>query len=1103
MLNYIPLNIISAYSLLESTVTVKQLVSRAKELGYSTIALTDNEVLHGAVEFYQEAKKQDVKPIIGITVDIYENEGTEKGLSAVLLAENDEGYQNLLSLSSKIKVDHVRVTADILKAHASHLTAIVAFQSLNELLSDKDARLRERLERIRREISHTYLGVAYNGKNNDDVKNIIKFAEEIAMPTVVSEPVKSLEAKDSLSLKVLNAIKNQTTLDSDEHQDELPFFFLKQPKNIVDKYTQIGLNDALTNSVRIADSINLELSWESVLPQFDTPDGKKSSHYLREIVYSHLEDKLPGHSEVYDHRIQKELDVIIKMGFADYFLIVWDLMKYAHGKGIVTGAGRGSAAGSLVSYVLNITDVDPVAYDLLFDRFLNEERYTMPDIDLDFPDDKRDSILNYVLNKYGKEHVAQIATFGTFAAKMAVRDTARVFGFSAVELKKWSDAIPSSLGITLRKAYKESGELRKLVNENDKNKALFKTALSLEGLPRHVSTHAAGVVISRDPLVKTSPLLEGNGAMPLTQFTMNDVEAVGLLKMDFLGLKNLSILADCLNNVRELRGGVREKLAAIPLDDQKTMDLFRNGDTNGIFQFESRGIRNVLRKLQPTTFEDIVAVNALYRPGPMEQIDVYIRRKNKEEDIAYIHEDLKEILEVTNGVMVYQEQVMKVASKIAGYSLSEADILRRAISKKIKSEIDAGRKQFVAGAKCKGYSPDVAARIYEHIERFADYGFNRSHAVSYSKLAFQLAYFKANHPAAFFVSLMRASANNKDKLSAYLLEAKQRHIELVHPDINKSDENFKVENGKICFGFNSIKGMRKDFVHHILFVRRKKGKFKDLLSFINSIDERWRKEQLILPLIYAGSFDKLEYNRRTLVDSLESMLNSVNMSSGNIELFESLAPKIHEKQEYSLEERLKQEFEVTGFYLSGHPADKFMDMRDNRQIIYITDSIQNKVQTYIVSVQGIKKIQTKRGEPMAFLEVTDASGEATCVLFPDVYRRYSKVLEKNSIFLVKGKAEFKKNKWNVLVSQMQDPGSITKAVQKYLYLRFEDLKEQREVFNEILEILEKDQGDTEVIIYDQSLDKKEKLKAKYKVDSHTTSVNSIAEILGEKNVILK
>lgn len=1102
-MDYIPLNIISAYSLLESTITIPALVSRAKELGYSTLALTDFQVMHGAVEFYLEAKKQGIKPIIGITINLYDENDSEKGLSTVLLAENAEGYQQLLTLSSKINVAHERITVETVKDYGDGLTAILDFESLNARLDENDPHLRGFLKRINESVSHTYLGVAYNGADLDKVKNIIQLSEELAMPSAVSEPVRSLEENDSVSLNVLNAIKNQTTLDSKEQQESLPFFYLQKKQSQVEKYARISMEEALNNTVSIADSINIELSWESVLPKFPTPGGQESASYLKEIVYSHLEEKLPGHAEVYDQRIKKELGVIIKMGFADYFLIVWDLMKYAHSKEIVTGAGRGSAAGSLVSYVLNITDVDPVAYDLLFDRFLNEERFTMPDIDLDFPDDKRDSILHYVLNKYGKKHVAQIATFGTFAAKMAIRDTGRVFGLPASELKQWSDAIPGSLGITLKKAYKESEALRRLVNESDDHKSLFKTALSLEGLPRHVSTHAAGVVISRDPLVKTAPLMEGNGAMPLTQFTMNDVETVGLLKMDFLGLKNLSILADCLNHVPAMKGSVRDKLSAIPLDDQKTLELFRNGDTNGIFQFESRGIRNVLRKLKPTSFEDVVAVNALYRPGPMEQIDVYIRRKNGQEKIEYIHEDLKEILEVTNGVMVYQEQVMKVASKIAGYSLSEADILRRAISKKIKKEIDAGRKQFVAGAKRRGYSEDAAARIYAHIERFADYGFNRSHAVSYSKLAFQLAYFKANYPAAFFVSLMRASANNKDKLNTYLLEAKQRNIELVHPDINQSDENFKVQDGKICFGFNAIKGLRKDFVQHILFLRRKEGPYKDLLSFINRIDERWRKEQYILPLIYAGSFDQLEYNRHTLVEALESMLNSVNMSSGNIELFESLAPKIHVKEEYTLEERLKQEFEVTGFYLSGHPTDKYMKMRDHREIVYLTDSSLNRSQSYIVSIQEIKKIQTKRGEPMAFLEVTDASGEATCVLFPDIYRRYSKVLEKNRIFLVKGKAEFKKNKWNILVSHMQEPDSHSKTAVRYLYLRFEDLKTQRTEFNEILEILEQDQGDTEVIIYDQATDRKEKLKPKFKLNSQAASVKAIEQKLGKSNVILK
>ncbi|MER2063602.1 MAG: DNA polymerase III subunit alpha, partial [Alkalibacterium sp.] len=1058
-MNYTPLNIVSAYSLLESTVTIPELITKAKELGYKSIALTDKEVMHGAVEFYLEAKKQGIKPIIGMTLSLHDNDSDDKELSAVLLAENIKGYQELLALSSKVKSEQTKVTVQELEPCGDDLTAIIDFESLNTHLTHTDTTFHDRLKKLNHRVSHLYLGIAYDGKNLEQVNAVMELSELLAIPPAVSEPVKSLEEKDSLSLKVLSAIKNQSTLDIEELDNFQSSYYLNPMQSQIEKYREINLEKALTNTQHISDSISLELSWKSVLPKFTTPEGKSSAEYLKEIVYLQLDEKLPGHSYVYDERTRKELDVIIKMGFADYFLIVWDLMKYAHSKGIVTGAGRGSAAGSLVSYVLNITDVDPVAYDLLFDRFLNEERFTLPDIDLDFPDDKRDSILNYVLNKYGKDHVAQIATFGTFAAKMAIRDTGRVFGLSAGELKQWSDSIPSSLGITLKRAYKESDALRRLVNGSEEHKTLFKTALNIEGLPRHVSTHAAGVVISKDPLEETAPLMEGNGAMPLTQFTMNDVETVGLLKMDFLGLKNLSILADCLHNVSELKGSVREKLSRIPLDDQKTLELFRNGDTNGIFQFESRGIRNVLRKLKPEIFEDVVAVNALYRPGPMEQIDTYIKRKNGQEEITYIHEDLKDILEVTNGVMIYQEQVMKVASKIAGYSLSEADILRRAISKKIKSEIDAGRKQFVAGAKQRGYAEKDAERIYQHIERFADYGFNRSHAVSYSKLAFQLAYFKANHPAAFFVSLMRASANNKDKLNTYLLEAKQRNIELVHPDINQSDENFKVVNGKICFGFNAIKGLRKDYIQHILYQRRQHGKVNDLLSFIDRLDERWRKEQYILPLIYSGSFDKLEYNRRTLVEALESMLSSVSMSSGNMELFESLAPKIEVKEEYTLEERLKQEFEVTGFYLSGHPTDNYMKLRNENRLEHLTDSTMNKTHSYLVAIQEIKKIQTKRGEPMAFLEVTDASGEASCVLFPDTYRRYAKMLGKNKIFVVKGKAEFKKNKWNILVSSMQEAEAAAQSSRKCLYLRFQDLKEQRAVFNEILEILSQEQGD--------------------------------------------
>ncbi|OJF89711.1 DNA polymerase III subunit alpha [Alkalibacterium sp. 20] len=1102
-MNYIPLNVISSYSLLESTITVPKLISRAKSLGYDSMALTDKNVMHGAVEFYLKAKEQGIKPILGITVDIYENDESETALSVVLLAKNAEGYQNLLTISSLIKYNQKKITMDIMKSYSTQLIGIINYESLENILLEKESSRKNILIELKQNFNDLFLGIYYNGSNQKVVDEIKQLSKNLNVSLVVNEPIRSLQENDSLSLRVLEAIKNQTTIDSEIQLSDSSFYYLKEKAEQIEWYSKNNLLEAVTNTVKISESIQLELSWKSVLPQYNTPQNLNSAEYLTKLVNDQLKNKLPDHSNEYEERIEKELGVIIKMGFADYFLIVWDLMKYAHQSGIVTGAGRGSAAGSLVSYLLNITDVDPVKYELLFDRFLNEERYTLPDIDLDFPDNKRDSILHYVLNKYGKEHVAQIATFGTFAAKMSLRDTGRVFGLSPNELKRWSDTIPGSLGITLNKAYKESEELRTLVNQSDLNKKIFKIALNLEGLPRHVSTHAAGVVISREPLIQTAPLQEGNGSMPLTQYTMNDIETVGLLKMDFLGLKNLTILADCLKNVSELKGSVRDKLATISLNDEKTLELFKSGDTNGIFQFESSGIRNVLRKLQPSDFEDIVAVNALYRPGPMEQIDVFIKRKHGSEKIDYIHEDLKNILEVTNGVMVYQEQVMKVASKIAGYSLAEADVLRRAISKKIKKEIDAGRKQFVVGAKHRGYSEDVATRIYAHIERFADYGFNRSHAVSYSKLAFQLAYFKAHYPAAFFVSLMRASTNNKEKLTKYLLEAKQRRIELIHPDINQSEENFKVIDERICFGFNSIKGVRKDFIEHILYERKRQGKFKDLLSFINRIDERWRKEQSITPLIYAGCFDRLEQNRHTLIDSLESILNSVNMSHGNIQLFESLAPRIHHKEEYSIEELLKQEFEVTGFYLSGHPTDKYMDTRNNNQAIYLSDSLNNKTHTYIVAIQEVKKIQTKRGEPMAFLEVTDASKEATCVLFPDVYRNYSKELVKNGIFIVRGKAEFKKNKWNILVSSMKSPEQLKMDNEHQLYLRFEDLKQQANLFSEILKILEREIGTVEVIVYDQATDRKEKLKPKYNSNKETTNIKKIEDILGENNVILK
>ncbi|PRY78438.1 DNA polymerase III subunit alpha [Alkalibacterium olivapovliticus] len=1099
-MSYTPLQVFSSYTLLKSTLSIKAVIRQAKELGYSSLALTDKNVMYGAVEFYKEAIKNDIKPLIGLTVDIEDEEASIESLELVLLARNNKGYQSLMSLSTDIMLNKKKITLNSLRKITKDIIVVLPFHSLELLdaLVNDTSRLEGLFQTVADCLTHFYVSTLWRNETEPQLMQLKKTLNKLEIPLIVSEPISFLNKEDEPAAEVLQAIEKQETISEDSLNNQNDRAFLIEEKEVEDFYGSKSLLNEVQLTQSIVDDSQLSFDWHSILPKFDTPDGMSSEEYLEKTAIEWLGNRLPEADQRYRARLNKELNVINKMGFADYFLIVWDLMKFAHKNQIVTGSGRGSAAGSLVSYVLKITDVDPVEYDLLFDRFLNEERYTMPDIDLDFPDNKREQILSYVFKKYGSDHVAQIATFGTFAAKMAIRDTGRVYGLTSEELKQWSTAIPSQPGMTLRKAYKESASLRKIVNSDELRKKIFAIATKLEGLPRHVSTHAAGVVISKDPLINSTPLQEGSGVMPLTQYTMGDVEAVGLLKMDFLGLKNLTILSDCLKYTQSLKGSIENKLAQIPLNDLETLELFKAGETNGIFQFESSGIQRVLKKLEPSSFEDIVAVNALYRPGPMEQIDHFIARKKGLEPIHYVHEDLKDILEVTNGVIVYQEQVMKVASKIAGYTLSEADILRRAISKKIKQEIDAGRNQFVAGAKRNGYEEETARLIYDHIERFANYGFNRSHAVSYSKLAFQLAYFKTHYPAAFFVSLMRSTSNNKDKVKRYILEAKQRSISISNPDINKSETTFSVHGQSIIFGLDSIKGLRNDFITHIVSQRKRQGSYTDLLSFISRIDSRWRKEQTLLPLIKAGCFDQLGETRQTLIQSLASIIDSINMSNGNMELFESLAPRLEKMEEFSFNEKLKQEYEVTGFYLSGHPTEHYTKKSSQ----FLTVSKTGEIHDFIIQVESIKKIQTKRGEPMAFMAISDSSGEATAILFPDMYRKVSKLCKEEALLVVTGKAEWKKDELNIIVNKVS-PLTAESGSSLSLYIRFNDLSSEKEVLNRVLSVLTEYKGETPVIIYDAAAKRTEKLKSKYNVSADEECVMKLTELLGQNNVIVK
>ena len=895
-MSFVHLQVISAYSLLQTTTRIEDLVRSAKTKGYQAIALTDQNVLYGQVDFFKLCKKYAIQPILGIQLDLPGIISKDRTFPLVLLAKDFEGFKKLMALSTVRNQDVPdKELFSLLDDDSSRIIAITPGEKgeIESFLNGDDQQNAKAASLAWKKIfghGNFYLGVQLHEKMKPIIPRLLLLSQETNIPTTAMHDVRYLEPSDNFSCRVLRAIEANEKVDlQSETLDGT--YYLPSCGEIERKFREADLVESAETTQKIADEIEIELPLhQSLLPRYPLPPGTTPQAYLRRLCEEGLRQRITAPDAAYEKRLAYELEVIHEMGFDDYFLIVWDVMAYARKAKIMPGAGRGSAAGSLVSYVLRITHVDPIKYNLLFERFLNKERYNMPDIDLDFPDNRRDDILHYVRDKYGSDHVAQIATFGTLAAKMSLRDTARVFGLTVAEAQAWSNAIPNQLGISLAEARQKSKELQNLISTNDVNRLLYETAEKIEGVPRHVSTHAAGVVISDNPLRDIVPLQKKNSELYLTQYTMGNIEEIGLLKMDFLGLKNLTILNDA---VQLASAACKESINIweIPMDDDRTLEIFRKADTNGVFQFESPGIKNVLRKLGPESIEDIAAVNALYRPGPMEQIDLFVSRKKGLAAIDYLHPDLKSILEVTYGVMVYQEQVMQVASRMAGFSLGEADILRRAIGKKQKSAIDEERRHFIEGSLQKGYSEQTAEQVYDYIERFANYGFNRSHSVAYSFIAYQLAYMKAHFPEAFFAALLNSVNQHSDKMREYFIELKRRNISISYPDINTSNWKFALQQQTIQFGLGGIKGLRRDFIQEIIKERQAHGHYKDFVQFLRRIHPKWLKNENITPLIFSGAFDSFGHSRATLLQSLPGMLNSIDYSGKNIDLFSILEPK--------------------------------------------------------------------------------------------------------------------------------------------------------------------------------------------------------------------
>lgn len=959
-MDFVPLDVTTTYSLLASTIRPAALVMAAQAAGYAAVAMADDRVLYGAYDLVQAAQAAGLNPLVGAKFTLAVAPGAAETLRVTVYAKDATGYAHLMQLSTLAMTRAATdpLTPAELTARLTGLALVVNPQL--SLVTPLSAATQDLLRTLAAPADR-YLGINLDF-NADERAALQAVSDQVGLPLIAFEPVQYLTPQDYFPTQVLRAVKAGHQLpDPLTAAQQAGEHWLRPAGVAAQRYVAAGLTAAAARTGALAAQCQLTLTKRApVLPPFPVPTGETAASWLKHQAQAGLAQRplAPGvKPAAYQQRLAHELTVINELGFADYFLIVSDVMNFAHHHQILTGPGRGSAAGSLVAYALAITDVDPLQYHLLFERFLNPDRAQMPDIDLDLPDTRREEVLAYVHQKYGHQRVAQIITFGSLGAKQVVRDVSRVFGLPAYQADQVSQAVARALTPTAPTlvAASQSQALTNLASDQPLVGLLLRVAQQLEGLPRHASIHAAGIVLSAQPLIKTVPLQTGNdpAGLLVTQFPKGPVEALGLLKMDFLGLRNLTTVARACDLIRA--AGDPIDLAKISLADPATLALFQAGDTAGIFQFESRGIRQVLVDLHPDNFEELVAVNALYRPGPLENIPHFIARKQGREPVTIPAPALAPILQPTYGILVYQEQVMQVAVVMANFTLGEADQLRRAMSKKQVAAMAAMRAKFMAGAQANGYSAAVATQVFDYIDQFAHYGFNRSHAVAYSKMAFQMAYLKAHYPAAFLTAVMLTEPDRQKVWEAFFA-ARQRGVATHGPAINHSTVEVSLQGADLYVGFDQIRGLRQDFAQAIVAERTAHGPFANLPDFINRLPSQWQQESLIKPLILAGAFDRLGYNRAEMVASLPALIEGAGLST----LDPSLAPVIATKNEFSLAQRLDQERAVLGTYLSGHPTSQYADLRVQLQAPLIKDLQPGQRTTIIGLVNRVRPVKTKK-----------------------------------------------------------------------------------------------------------------------------------------------
>ena len=1043
--NFVHLHLHTHYSLLDSTISIPELVTQVSGYEMPAVAVTDHGNIFGAFQFHKAALKAGLRPVIGCEVYVAPGDHLERSPipgrrrpydHLVLLAENDRGYRNLMWLVSegflKGFYHKPRISKEVLAEHSEGLIGLSACLSgeVSRLLLDRNSEGARVAAETYREIlgdGNFFLEIQNHGTVDEEFvrQGMSDLSRLTGIEMVATNDCHFHKREDLFAHRVMLGIGLNRTLE-ELHQNSAynAEFYVKNGQEMGVLFSDYP--GVCERTVEIASRCHVRFDTDQLhLPNYPVPEGYSIEAFLEKCSRDGLEARLDKpaprrHPDGdYEIRLNDELDIIRRMGFPGYFLVVWDFIRHAREAKIPVGPGRGSAAGSVVSYALGITDIDPLEYDLLFERFLNPERISMPDIDIDFCQRRREEVIDYVRELYGEESVCQIATFNILKAKSAVRDVGRVMGMPFGDVDRIAKLIPDDLNITIQKALEDSPQLRELVDGDDDVRTLVETATRIEGKARHCGVHAAGVVITPEPLVNLVPLIRTSHGDVATQFDKDDVETLGLLKMDFLGLRTLTVLADAVDSIRAQEDPDFD-LEGIPLDDPKVFELFSSGDTDGIFQFESSGMKEVLRKVQPEVFLDVAALNALYRPGPMQFIDDYTDRKHGKKAITYIFPELEKILGETYGIIVYQEQVMRIAVQIGGFSMAKADMLRKAMGKKKQEIIDREGQNFIDGAVAKGHPKDKVRELWNQIVPFAKYGFNKSHSVAYAQVAFLTAYLKAHYPAHFMSAMLTSEASNTDKLSQYLGRCRQMGIDILPPDINTSLHEFSVENGNIRFGLTAIKGLGDAAIEPLLEAREATGGFTSLSQCLGSLPARAVNQKALECLTKAGCFDRFNVSRKPVLDNLDQLVEMTTREREQRELgqgflfadlpSESLELEIKSAERVENQDRLDWEREVMGFYLSGHPLDAYrpqLDRYANSAINDLSLRFQEGAETAVVGglvsalkVIPIKKEGRNQGRRMAVFQLEDASGSVRAVAFPDTFESYERLIEDGAALLV-------------------------------------------------------------------------------------------------------